>query len=1117
MMKIRAILSIALAAGLSGPAMGEMEILLDDFEQVQASPWGCLAGGEMTSVAGGKVGRCARLRLGAGGEVPLVKPIDVPREMRTLRLWVKASANSPLRLTPVFKDRQGFLWRASERSLKGDGWRQLEFDCRAGKLRGDWRLNWWKNAEQKRKDKSGFVWEMTFPMQLIGFQVAGGEGEHREWVHLDELTLLADRDEPWVSLARPVMTVPGGGQVIVDVHAAGEPVEGTLAVRIGDRYGRELGDRRVTPFRVSVPSGGRQRVATGLTLDRPGIYQLQFAANGLGDAQERTARVISKLSGVEAFNTFAGPQAFARRPHQAEIPPTPVKLNRPLWREDDRPEMLMYVSELSPAWLLRNNATRTYHLFADTDRWGLGAPTHIALPADGRAKVRRAGAAISSADLSAMDRSWMLVWFAGAKGYDDWDVPYLVVLQHRPTAARLDEQGLKLEFDQPGGYLAVLPLYGGYKPPQAGKAHFVAQGLAPKGVLPFTWSQGLPAEVVKRCDFWARVTKAYPVNCDEQFRVDPSTDEVIIRSRFTYLTIEDDWNTEPLKYAPIPPVLANCHWGGTFPVTFDQEVHDPNYPTCYGPWMGVRGADGYTTRMKVLQYVHEVERIELPDAPSPLVGRALAELTDYAADNAADPAVLNKHIDHNVVWGMYNHYRWQNSNLLYVTDEGVQTGGKLINQYRFANEVFWKGQYKATDVGVGREFYFLPAPGWGFQGDAGKITNDAYYTAWLYAYATGDYQLIADRWDELIRRLNCLPFTMCWSRFGRDAIAEGGDEAPPPMGMARVAWAIGDMDTYAYACYLFARELTHHYVKVGVGADYFRQYQPIHARINADWKGPSHWPEHDRPIPPRVNVTNMWSESAGWILGGPPADRPIYGDYWTAPHPIHGKPPAKLPDVIPWAYYGSGQWVPKWARFDAEDVFRFYHDHHRDACREELDTWQRVEFPTLPSKAYSKPGGHGGYPRSPWRLMQLRADILHESDETIASLYPPEHWVEAEQTFYQGMARSGMSRETVRIIPRSAPATPFQRGLERDCVANPSWDNPVQTPAGIVVTDKGKVTAVHWPAPCQYMALPPRVPGDAGTGKRWSLGYITPGADRPRSVEKQPVNWVLDRYVFEGL
>lgn len=1110
----------------SVPAAEPVRIVLDDFADLAASPWGYSADVTLTGLPAGKVSRgSAQVTIQPGTDVRLVKPIDVPAEMQTFSLWIKGDPSTNIRLKPVFKDRQGFGWQARDFSISHSGWKEITFSCAADDLRKPWQLDWWKRNEENHPDRrSDFEWKMTLPLKFIGFECVVPQGAKPATVLLDELAVTADV-KAWAHLSRSVLEVPQQGSFPVVVTAGSEAVRGEVKIRTLRRNDADVpADQQIAAtFSANVPAGQSKSYETELTFERPGMYEVEIELPT--GKQVRRVQVISAVSGVEGLKAWR--ETFPQQDYSTEFKRSTVKTNRPAWKDDASKPFVLYVSELSPAWLIRNNKSNKLDFFAGSEQWGLGAPTHIAVPTAGGAKVYKAGAEIPAATLAAMDRSWLLVWFAGAKGYDQFDTPYLVTLQHKPASVTLGESGLSLTFKGKAEYASVLPLFGaGRTPVRGSKLYF---GPYFKNIRTETWTQALPKDIAEKCDFWAQVTKAYPVDCDEQFRVDPATDEVIVKSTFTWQMIEDDWGTKPLKFATIPPVLANCHWSGEFPVTFEAEVFDPEYPTVYGPVMGIKDADEYTYRMKVLQYIHEVRDLTAKPDDSPLVKAAREQMASYLSGSATSHNTLNKHLDGNVVWGMYNHYRWQNSNMMYLDHPGLEIGAKVSNQFRFANETFWRGQYKETDVGVGRTFLFLPAPGWGFQGDAGKITNDAYYTAWLYGYATGDWQLLADRWDEVISRLNCLPFTMCWSRFGRDAIAEGGDEGAPPMGMARVAWMIGDMDTYAYASYLFARELTHHYLKVGAGVDYFRQYQPVHPKVNVDWKGSQHWPIADEKIPPRVNVTNMWAETAGWILGGPPADQAIYGPaYWDKKHAVHDKAPNNLPDVIPWSAYGSGQWVPKWARFDAEDVFRFYTDHRAEACKDEFDTWQRVEFPGLPKKygPVQRMGkeywGHDGYPTTPWRLMQLRADILGWDDEKIAQLFPPKNWpAQADQTFYQGMVRSGMERETVRIIPKDTPASPFQAGLQRDCVANPSWNNPVMTPAGIIVKkrngpDKGKVEAINWPVPCYYFARPPRVPGgQTGTGNRWAWGYITPGGQAPKAAEQESVNWVLDMYWFE--
>ena len=1119
-MKRCALLGVLLFA--CGQCLAAVNVPIDDFENLAANPWGYADGMKVEAVAGAHGGKAAaKITIRQSGEaLGLIRPYDVPAGMTTMKLWVQGAPGTPLKLQPVFKDPQGWCFFGPEMSVDQSGWTEVSADITPAKLKSDWRMGWWKSNAPKGDTTTKY--EMTFPLRFMGFRVQGPKEAKPAVITIDDLSIVAAGETgTYVHLPNSVVQVPQKGPFSIVVVSGGQPVTGQMTVKLVSRNDVPLTD---APAQVAVqaPANGAKQFVTPLKLDKPGIYKIQITGPGITDKLEKQVQAVSAVTGAAAFASLDR----KAKPFTAQIANSPKQTHTKPWLDDAGKPMVMYVSELSPAWLLRNNATERFSIFTGLQQWGLGAPAFLAIPTAKGAKVYRNGDAIASADLQTMDRSWVLAWFTGSEGFTDWDTPYLIVLQHKPTSLTLNKDGLNVGFAGKAGYLAVMPLYGGYKPPQSGNTQFVDAGLAPKDVLPANWAQGLPKNVVDRCDWWAKVLKAYPVNCDEQFSVDSTTDELIVKSSFEYLNIKDDWNTPAIKLAPIPYVLGNCVWGKTFPVTFDAKVTDPMYPTCYGPYMGIENADGYTYKMHVLQYIHEVPDLHAPANPSPVAAAAMKQLTTYVSDSSLSPTGLIHHKEPNICWSIWTDQRWQSSNLLYIDNPGVKLAAQITRQEFFGNQLFYRQQYDEADVGVNRKFLFFSAPGFGFQGDAGKITMDTYYTAWLYAYATGDYQLIADRWDEIISRLNCLPFTMTWARVGRDAIAEGGDEGPPPMGMARLAYAIGDMDSYAYACYMFARELTHHYVKVGVGADYFRAFQPINPLVNMDWADKDKWPKAG-PIPSRANVTNMWGETAGWILGGPPeADRLYDPKIWDAMAQGRDKKRRELADVLPWGYYGSGQWVQQWSRFDAEDIFRFYQDNSLEACRRQLDTWQKVEFPGLPGTRYSNFGGNidasgraDGYPATPWRLMQLRVDLLGETDAQIAKLYPPENWTPADQTFYQGMVRSALPKKTLRLVAKG-PATPFQPGIQRDFVGNPSWDQPVQTPAG-VMPEKGKKDQAgkfNWPTPTQYYARPPKVPGGStGIADRWAFGYITPGtaAAKPKNVTQEVCNWVMDVYTFE--
>ena len=151
---------------------------------------------------------------------------------------------------------------------------------------------------------------------------------------------------------------------------------------------------------------------------------------------------------------------------------------------------------------------------------------------------------------------------------------------------------------------------------------------------------------------------------------------------------------------------------------------------------------------------------------------------------------------------------------------------------------------------------YIDGPGignWGSGdwGDSGKLGTDMIWDAYVYAYNSGDYQTIADKWD-IITSLNTLPVSMSWVGVGRGAIAEMGDEAPPMLGLARLAYAVGDKDTYAAAVYWYGRELVHHVVKEGAFTKWREQFDPWQPGLEL----------------PTETPTNLWGTNAAWQPGG---------------------------------------------------------------------------------------------------------------------------------------------------------------------------------------------------------------------------------------------------------
>src|SRR5688572_3564301 len=110
-------------------------------------------------------------------------------------------------------------------------------------------------------------------------------------------------------------------------------------------------------------------------------------------------------------------------------------------------------TELSPATLV-HSSTKYLGLFAGLTNYGLSAPSHVAWPTMNGPRTFKRG---ESLGLTNMAQNWILVWWAGAEGWTNWDSPWVVFLQHRPDAMSLDEDGLHLEFPRAAGDVVMMP------------------------------------------------------------------------------------------------------------------------------------------------------------------------------------------------------------------------------------------------------------------------------------------------------------------------------------------------------------------------------------------------------------------------------------------------------------------------------------------------------------------------------------------------------------------------------------------------------------------------------------------------------------------------------------
>ena len=547
-------------------------------------------------------------------------------------------------------------------------------------------------------------------------------------------------------------------------------------------------------------------------------------------------------------------------------------------------------TELSPAVLV-HAASRHLDLFAGTTNAGLGAPAFITWTTMNGPRTCKRDAPLEL-EKTGLEECWLLVWWAGAEGWTNWDVPWVVYLQHKPQRMALDADGLHLDFARAAGDVVLLPLYGYEKLPQRGRDFLAEHGMTGRKVKTWDWPEVLKRDPLARIRYWAAVTRELPVHCEESFQVNAGADAVTFRSRFTWHRIEDEWKTPHLRLAPVSPVLALAVKQG-FPAQFSKRWFDLDYFTAYGPLLAVEGVDQFEMTMPVLQYVNETERISPPAGSANGAAREAAEVLNKLMTGGV--TLLPGEAAHSLsnLWALNQMTRA----LAYCSPSVRSNASSALAGY-------WRETALATNyfVGLGgseqrgpREhvprLYAANATS-----DRGRIANALLLQAlWAYAQISGDWGLCRERWplvSSLDRRT-----TVSWKSPVADGISANGDWAGACIAMARLAYRVGDMKLYHGACAQLAVELAALVVKQR-GGDFFRTHQPYHSMEFID----------DEVFPVGLQA------GLGWKLDGP-------------------QYPAALSAEERW-------FARRWDRFSDLDVARFCREYLLPDIRRELG-WLR--------------------------------------------------------------------------------------------------------------------------------------------------------------------------------
>ena len=322
------------------------------------------------------------------------------------------------------------------------------------------------------------------------------------------------------------------------------------------------------------------------------------------------------------------------------------------------PAVLMELPEttlrLVPAGAAASPGTRERDLPADAPAVGK-LPRYLAAVEGGRAVVRRVSDLNQPASLR-LDEPWVLVWFGpdtAARGHAEicdvdskagthkalmgeprgpLDVPLLLRWEHRPSAVRVQGGEVVFAFAEAVGKVAVMPLFG-------------RRVWLPEETE--AWRSALPEQVVRQCRLWSRWLRDFPLTVTETYEVEQSGDVLGLEEAFQWISLEDDWQTPPVKAAPVPPMLAVA-LGGNVPVSFlvggkTVRPADGNLMDFAGKMMAVEGAEGYECRLEKLgQYLWQPSQpVSVVTEARPLQSRLEKQVAEMVASGHLRPLFVN--------------------------------------------------------------------------------------------------------------------------------------------------------------------------------------------------------------------------------------------------------------------------------------------------------------------------------------------------------------------------------------------------------------------------------------------------------------------------------------------
>jgi hypothetical protein len=480
------------------------------------------------------------------------------------------------------------------------------------------------------------------------------------------------------------------------------------------------------------------------------------------------------------------------------------------------------ISAISPAWVANTNAQKM-RVFENIEKNGIGLSTYLAYQGQDGIKIVSAKKGIRGSDMTA---NWVLAWFNGGAGWDEFDTPYLFVLQKRPELVQCYAD-TALFFSAPEGSsvgtIQGMPLYGVMlqRPDQTAN-----------------WKNGIPADVAERCRYWSRVLVNAPDQVKRTAQVDYARDQLTVKDEFTYLNIQDDWKTQGMKIASISPMLALAAHAGNINIAVDKTASDLHMATLQGPLCAADNTDQIVFRINgILHYIREVRDVQIAKSTSikntqaelnQLVQKWLdAELKNHPWDSDIRSGKLEPGVQRLSYTGLILALPYLEPSLRAAVEKEIRIETEKYFLYTGLPDEALKAKlsdrYKNVPV---NSIITNPYTGLQLATTALSETNfgidQVYFTAldiymmWMYGDTFHRYDWLKENYPTLQKYFNMTrnshdwDTSVSWDTFSGFRVGSGLQECggifSGMVGMARIAHQLGDKSTSDAAAYYAVME-----------------------------------------------------------------------------------------------------------------------------------------------------------------------------------------------------------------------------------------------------------------------------------------------------------------------